>query len=464
MRYNEPFMSLNPVKSVRRLEVDGLRAMAAIWVMCDHFGLSQRVGMHYGFLAVRLMLILSAYFAARQLKLLWVGGLNGPSPAPGVLTSKLVHYYTSRVVRLGLVSYGTILVAVALNIDGARGTWQWHAAFATNEWIARYGDWPGSLSHFWSLAVQMQFLLLLPLAMILVCRGGFWPALIAGFIAAIGHRACVVYGGAGDFLRWMPISNSLDAFCLGVALAWVEGERPRLFERIKSPAVCGSALACLVAVHWLRGHAYDSPLGIFTETGESIALVLLFGAILGGRTFGPVGAFLRWKPLVKMGAASLSLYALHPIVERIMVRVFLPGSTAQNSVETGLGFQLILVAAALGVAWGAYLLVEVPAGRISAALEPPLGRWVTKIGVGIRHLATPSPSWSLRPVGIVMVFLVLFYTATSSLRVSAPLLEKNGAQPIANENVDDAQDAPVLFFPMEQEPVWLDDDVSGNAA
>ena len=80
---------MTPTPTVRRTEIDGLRALAALWVVADHFALSQLVGMHYGFLAVRLMLILSAYFAAKQLRIFWAGGRRptGPPRLPSWFTT-----------------------------------------------------------------------------------------------------------------------------------------------------------------------------------------------------------------------------------------------------------------------------------------------------------------------------------------------------------------------------------------
>lgn len=425
-------------RSPRRLEIDGLRAVAAIWVMCDHFGLSNLVGMHYGFIAVRLMLVLSAYFAAKQLRSLWS---TKSEPASGeAVASKLVHYYTSRVVRLGLVAYTTILLAVLFNADMARGTWKWHASFATNEWIARNSDWPGCLSHFWTLAVQMQFLLLLPVVILIICRRRLKLVLFAGILAAIGHRACVVFGGVDDYFRWMPIANSLDSFCIGIGLAWMEQERPKWFAKLATPGAAIAAVAVMAGAHWMRG-IYYTPLGILTETSESIALAVLFGAMLGGRTFGPVGAFLRWKPMVKMGAASLSLYALHPIVERLLSRMIFGLGTHGGPVSAGLWFQFLAAGSALLAAWGGYLLIETPARKISTMIESGAARIIPRL------FASPwkRPQWTLnmRPVGMVGVCFVLFYGATAALRLTPPSVM---TPPLLEELI------PPLFLGVGEEP------------
>ncbi len=445
---------MTPSPTVRRTEIDGLRALAALWVVADHFALSQLVGMHYGFLAVRLMLILSAYFAARQLRLLWS---EGPTPVDGsAKASKLVHYYTSRVVRLGIMAYGTILLAVMLDVDGARGTWRWHAAFATNEWIVRYGEWPGALSHFWTLAVQMQFLLLLPLIFLITGRRGLQLVLVAGVLAAVAHRACTLYGGVGDLVRWMPISNSLDAFCLGVGLAWVERERPALFARLQTTPVALAAVGCLVGVHWLRGNAYESLAGIFTETGEALALVLLFGALVGGRTFGPVGQLLRSWPLVRLGGASLSLYALHPIVERVLNRVVMHHEEWAWFASTP-GYGLLAAALSVAAAVVGFRLVEIPSRKLAAWVEPGLTRFFTHLATrGERYAA--SFCWRLRYAGTVGLLAVIFFTATGPLRLMAlPELDADTELvPIAEGEVHGEEVEP--FTPTEpQYPFHIDD-------
>lgn len=418
--------------------------------MCDHFGLSRLVGMHYGFLAVRLMLVLSAYFAARQLRGLWASGPRVPS---GEMISKLVHYYNSRVVRLGLLCYVTIFLALWLD-SGLRGSWPWHATFTTNLYIAHHGEWPGALSHLWSLAVQMQFLLVLPLVLLLVSRRGFWAIVWVGIIAAIGHRASVFYGGATDYHRWMLVANSLDAFALGLALAWIERERPRWFALLVNPWAGVVALAALVASLWLRRTVYHLPNGIFTETLEAIALVIFFGALLGGRRFGPIGMVLRFKPFVVLGTASLSIYALHPIAHQWLTR-FWTWAHVESVFPSFLLFQWSAVFFSLAVAWIAYHLLELPARKFSAWVQPIL------TGATIRLLEMLKPwsggaTWQRQPIGTMAVVAFLAYSAVAPFFL--PQTDLNETSPLAIEEMEESlDDLPSLYW--LESPDILNDEV-----
>ena len=419
----------------RRLEIDGLRAVAALWVMCDHFGLSALVGMHYGFLAVRVMLVLSAYFAARQLRCFWS---STPTPAQSI-PSTLLHYYTSRVVRLGLVAYAAIFLAVLFNADGARATWHWHASFATNLWILKYTDWPGCLSHFWSLAVQMQFLLLLPLALAVIGPRRLPRFLLGGILAALTHRACVWIHGGEAFIRWMPLTNSLDAFCMGVGLAWLQQERPAWFRKLELPALTGVAVVFLVATQWLRGRHYDSSWGVFIETGEAIALSLFFGALLVGRTFGVLGWVLRGGPLVKLGAASLSLYALHPVVERLLAYLFVGREAPHEPSHIGLWFQGLAAGVSILAALTGFFLLEIPARKITTWIESG----AKALTPGLLALSDRFSGWTRRwqPLGAACLALLLVYGALTPFRYPH--------RPIATE-VEEAID------PDSFEPFFLD--------
>lgn len=415
--------------------------------MCDHFGLSALVGMHYGFLAVRMMLVFSAYFAARQLRSLWspTYALAHGEPSGESVASKLVHYYSSRVVRLGLVAYTAIFLAVAFNADAARQTWTWHASFATNLWIMKNTDWPGCLSHFWSLAVQMQFLLILPPVILILARRKIRFVLFAGVLAAVAHRACVVFGGAEDFLRWMPIINSLDSFCMGVGLAWVEQERPHWFTKLRTVLVSTLAIACLASVHWLRGAAYDKPWGILTETGESLAMAILFGALLAGRSFGPVGAFLRSTPMVKLGAASLSLYALHPVVERILAYFLIGANAPHNPAHSGLWFQFAAAGASLLTAWVGFHLIEIPARKISSLIETGANYVIPRLFA----LRSMNFSWmrNMQPLGTAFLCMILVYSATATLRRPPPSLDQiPPKQTIATDDISVEPDNFIPFF------------------
>ncbi len=397
-------------RSSRRLEIDGLRAVAALWVMCDHFGLSALVGMHYGFLAVRVMLVLSAYFAARQLRSLWsTTAARGES-----ITSTLVHYYTSRVIRLGLVAYAAIFLAVLFNADGARATWHWHVSFATNLWILKNTDWPGCLSHFWSLAVQMQFLLLLPPALTILGPRRLPKFLLGGVLAALAHRACVWIHDAEAFIRWMPLTNSLDAFCMGVGLAWVQQERPDWFRKLELPSLTAVALIFLIATQWLRGSHYDSSWGVLIETGEAIAMTLFFGALLVGRSFGWLGRVLRSTPFVKLGAASLSLYALHPVVERLLAYLLIGGGAPQDPSHIGLWFQGLAAGTAILAALAGFYLLEIPARKITSWIE----NGASALAPGLLSFSDRFSCWLRRwqPLGAVCLALLLVYGALTPLR------------------------------------------------
>ncbi len=425
--------------------------MAAIWVMCDHFGLSRLVGMHYGFLAVRFMLVLSAYFAAKQLRVLWAGG---PPASTAETTSKLVHYYATRVIRLGLLTYVVIALALLFNMDGARSSWGWHLAFATNHYIASHGEWPGVLSHFWSLAVQMQFLLFLPLVFILLSRKGLWLVLATGIGAAVLHRISVVTGDAGDLYRWMPLANSLDAFCMGIGLAWVERERPQWFAKLRHVWVAIVALAVLIMAHRLRGASYSTPLGTLTETLEAVALTLFFGALLAGRLFGPIGALLRSKPLVFFGGASLSIYAFHPLAHQMLSR----WCTALGVSTATVAFQWGAVGLSLLVAWGGYHLLEIPARRFSAAVEPVLSRSLTQWAE--RRQRRRAFGWRWQPYSAVAAMALLLYTAILPVWITDPnlIMGEGGVLPYAAEEMEESlDDLPSLYLLEHPEVLILDE-------
>ncbi len=434
--------------SIRRPEIDGIRAVVSIWVMCDHFGLSRLVGMHYGFLAVRLMLVLSAYFAAKQLRCFWA---SGPSTPVADRIGKLVHYYSSRVIRLGLLCYTTIFLALLLD-SGLRGTWPWHAAFATNLYIAHHGEWPGALSHLWSLAVQMQFLLVLPVVLLLVSRRGFWAVVFVGIVAAVGHRASVFYGGATDYHRWMLVANSLDAFALGLGLAWVERERPRWFALLLNPWAGVLALVSLIASLWLRATVYHLPHGIFTETLEAVALVIFFGALLGGRRFGPIGMALRFKPFVVLGTASLSIYALHPIAHQLLTR-FWTYANVESVIPSPLVFQWSAVFFSLAVAWVAYQLLEMPARKFASAVEPILTRTAIRVAAAAENWR--GGAWQGQPVGTMVVVLLLGYSAVAPIFL--PHTQLNEAPPLAIEEMEESlDDLPSLYW-LESPDILFDE-------
>ena len=70
------------------------------------------------------------------------------------------------------------------DVPPVRETFWWHALYASNVQIVVSGEWPGAISHFWSLAVEEQFYLAWPWLIVFAPRRWLVPAIVAAIAVA----------------------------------------------------------------------------------------------------------------------------------------------------------------------------------------------------------------------------------------------------------------------------------------
>jgi peptidoglycan/LPS O-acetylase OafA/YrhL len=274
-----------------RPDVEGLRAVAVTAVVLFHAGVP---GLRGGYVGVDVFFVISG-FLITSLMLREIAGTGAVS---------LRRFYARRARRI-LPASSLVLVTVILATyhwlgflrgDEVARDGVWAALFASNFRSAALGvDYlasqaaPSPMQHFWSLAVEEQFYLVWPLAVVLLIR--------------FGHR------------RWIGI-------CLGVAVAasfaWSVrsggyfGPATRAWEIGAGGLLAVFSLRLAAPVAWLGLALIGLAVVGFDEStpfpGYAAALPVL-GAllVLAGRG----DALLGLAPLRWLGRISYSLYLWH---------------------------------------------------------------------------------------------------------------------------------------------------------
>lgn len=351
--------------------LDGLRGLAVLAVVLFHHRLESEsfpvrselytllAPSRFGYLGVHLFLVLSGFCLTHSL----IGrARKGRSPSLG-------RYFRDRWWRIAPPYYMAMLVYLAFAVlqrhwglspirpepVGARQIGV-HLAFL-------HGLWPETLeainSPFWSLSLEFQFYLTLPLLFVIAERIGYRSVVAAVIGVSLLFRAGIVNALPeqpgllnGFFLgRW-------GEFALGMAVAsWANRREsaPVWFDAKAAPAVFVGSLIFLAVGAGMGATGWIVPVDPILGMGFAL---LLTSAILSADSRLGVGRCLSWGPVAALGTISYSVYLTHSLVLACLDRSY------SRHVGTGAGLgtdsllligNLILV---LVVGWFFYRVVE----------------------------------------------------------------------------------------------------------
>jgi peptidoglycan/LPS O-acetylase OafA/YrhL len=303
-------------------ELDGLRGIAIILVIAYHFGLwvhlpnAYRTATSFGWSGVDLFFVLSGFL---------IGGiLIDKRGAPNYFKA----FYARRFFRivplylLILSVYGAFWVfsdpahEVMRYYFSAPMPWYAYLTFTNNFWIAAHNNWDVFIGGTWSLAIEEQFYLTLPLIVWLV-KPKYLLSLACTLTAAILY--CRAYAGHAGLISHnqafvLPWFRG-DALLIGVICAILvreENVRSFLYRHIWAlyVALLALGLAWYQIGGTLGGDAGDAkePLLMFGLTVIALfwAMVLLIAVVHPG----PLRALAN-RPLMEVGKVSYFLYLLH---------------------------------------------------------------------------------------------------------------------------------------------------------
>jgi peptidoglycan/LPS O-acetylase OafA/YrhL len=338
-------------------QLDGLRAVAVLGVLCDHFAVHTPDWLPWGQMGVRFFFILSGFFATLSL---W-RAKERMEEAHGSVWGVVRDYYAKRLLRIGPAYYLTVLAgAFILGIPELRDNLLWHLAFLSNLFIATLGYWPLAVSHFWSLSVQEQFYLIWPWLVLLLPRA--WFLIVCLLLIPLAQMFCgvLILLDAPAVARWVLLPGCIDAFAygaLGAHLVQMAGAE-KVFSGKRSFLVFGVALVFLAFGIVLRYEPEHSTALGFVEMFEGVFLVWMLAAVYFARGF--MARLLGSRPLVAVGKISFGLYIYHIFVIILYDRI--PMSLGWPLLPDPLRVA-VLTAVSLAFAAASYRWVEQPVLR-----------------------------------------------------------------------------------------------------
>jgi peptidoglycan/LPS O-acetylase OafA/YrhL len=362
-------------------QFDGLRALAVLTVMVDHFSADVPNfplpdWIHLGATGVRLFLVLSGYFITASLRRardrMDVGELSAGKT--------IEAFYWRRFLRIGPAYFVFAAIALLLNLGAIRHNWPWVFTGTVNWMIAWKNQWPLTISHLWSICVQEQFYLLWPLLILLLPRRWMLSAIIAVAFAGIGFRIGCVISSAPIIARWVLPFGSLDSLAAGAALGWCGG---RLRASRGGWLLALLCLSMLTVAAVLRNSDPTKLKSVLVEPLEAGAFVILVARTATGFD-GNIARFLSNAGLVFAGRISYGLYIYHILVAMVFDR-WLPSQ---------MRFLITIPSLRLVVFGIVTLFIATLSWRL---LEQPLNRLR---GEKTRRTLGPIPDGSWEPEGV----------------------------------------------------------------
>jgi peptidoglycan/LPS O-acetylase OafA/YrhL len=351
--------------------LDGLRAIALVAVLCFHGGYTWIHGGYLpltaffvlsGFLITSLLLLERQRSGAIRLGAFWARRARRLVPA-ALLALALIAVYTAAIDRPVPGLRGDVFSALGWVTN-------WRFIFAKRSYTDLFGD-PSPLQHFWSLAVEEQFYLFLPLfavGTLLLARGRRWlfATLTVGVIAASTITMRLLYEpGKAPLRAYFGTDTRAAELMVGVLLAIVL-IGPQGLRRFRGGArvlvdIAGVAALGVSVWLWFATREYDPSLYRGGLLGIAALAAIIVTAGTQERTI--VTRMLSLPPLAALGRISYGVYLFHwPLFLWI------------NEDRTGLEGNLLFAvrcAATLGLAMASYHLLELP---IRGNRRPPRPR------------------------------------------------------------------------------------------
>lgn len=406
----------------REPALDGIRGLAVAAVLAFHGGFGWAQG---GYLGVSTFFTLSGFLITRL--------LLREQDARG--RTSFQHFWSRRARRLWPASLVTLAAIVVVgrtlfepeDVLGLTGdvlaalaqVANWHFVLEGRSYADLFVT-PSLAQHFWSLAIEEQLYLVVPLLVAVsgrTRRPRRTLGVVVGILAVASVAATLLLQGASPDRIYYGTDTRAFELLAGAALA-VVGAGRRSVDRPRGPVVqvAGWTALALSAVAWT---AVAQDADVVTGGGLWLYALASVALIVGARSPGPLRQTLSWRPLVQLGAISYGVYLFHwPI--------FLVLAPEQIGAHRVVAF-VLAVCLTVALAWLSHQLLEAPvlAGR---------ARW---LGTG-------------RQPGVVAgsAFLVVVLAATL-VPAGTPELDLDQAQGdltelLAEPDVAPDDDAPVV--------------------
>ncbi|MGF6610855.1 exopolysaccharide production protein ExoZ [Paraburkholderia sp. WSM4175] len=309
------------------------RAVAALSVVAYHLG-----AMPFGQVGVDVFFVISGFIMS----------YIAPSDGRAFLAKRI-----ARIVPLyWLLTFGVYAIAVLepqwLNTT-TEGASYLVKSLLFIPYIKENGNWGPLLRNGWTLIYEMFFYLVV--AVSILCVRAKYATLLSSVILILACGFASAHG-TGNLIANYLMQPLVLEFCLGVACYWIF--RSNHFGRIKPAIWVTVAILSVITIAGLNA-VFGDPEGFQRVARYGMPAFAIIVSLLGLERSGVI---FRNPVLAQMGAASYSIYLLHPYAIGAMEKVL--HVHAGISTATGAFAALIAIVAVCVSGWLCFRYVEAP--------------------------------------------------------------------------------------------------------
>lgn len=309
-----------------------------------------------GGLGVRLFFVLSGFLITGIL-LRERAGMNRNTDERGFLIRR---FYIRRALRLTPIYYLTLILMAALNVPNTRETFWWHVCYLSNVNFALTNSWQKAVAPFWTLAVEEQFYLFWPLALLFTKSRKLLITAACLVPGAIVYRWISYRCDLAEIPMWVLPPYSMDALLLGALIA-ISVKEGRLTSR---HGLC-LALALGGFVIWFVS-IFHSQAGDILSCASQTGCALFLGWVVLRAS--ESGSGLPWRILQNsiltyIGKISYGIYVLHNLVAFAFRGELRNLFSTLKAPFAPIAVALSLMAISIGISAISWHLLEAPINR-----------------------------------------------------------------------------------------------------
>jgi peptidoglycan/LPS O-acetylase OafA/YrhL len=348
-------------------ELDGARGIAVLIVVVAHYFLEVEHGFagfnKVGWMGVALFFVLSGFL---------IGSIIlERKDSPNFFSV----FYIRRALRIFPVYFATLALTFGFmwllpSLNDEPMPVLSYLTFTQNFAMALRGSYgAGWLAPTWTVAVEEQFYLVIPLIIVSLPKRWLLPAIIGGILLCSVARALLYWTG-NEIAGQVTLLSGGNVLLSGVLAAHVHQRYPAVSEK----ALRMIPLAAVAGLLFVEFQTFATGWNLYFVTGPLlIAAVFVAYVLLAARGRLPF-RFLRWRFLQVSGTISYGLYLVHQPVAGVVHGLIL-GTPPDIATGPQVAVTFASLFAAIGLVWASWTLMESPLLRVGRQwqykTEPP---------------------------------------------------------------------------------------------